>query len=733
MEALIHNPLTRFLIQAFLIIACARLVGVVARKLGQPMVVAEVTAGILLGPSLFGWLFPETSALLFVQESLPLLKLVSEVGLIVFMFLIGLELDPKLIRGRGSASVVISHTSIIVSFALGGLLAFYLYPRVSDRSVSFSSFALFMGAAMSIAAFPVLARILTERRLLRTKVGAITITCAAVDDVTAWCILAFVVSVARATEVVNAVWTTVFALAYIGGMLVVVRPFLRRLGERGGGKEGLTQDLVAVTLLLLIVSSWLTEIIGIHPLFGAFMLGAIMPTDTGFARSLAEKLEDFAVVFLLPLFFAYSGLRTHVGLLNSMDAWLMCGLIILVACLGKFGGSAAAARLTGLRWREASALGILMNTRGLMELIVLNLGLDLGIISPTLFTMMVLMALVTTFMTTPLLRWIYPPEELAKELVDAPERPTLHATAGEVFTVLMCVSYDRTGPGMVNLASALAGRDPEARRLYALRLIPPTDRGSFYLSQEPELMGTTALAPLLTRAGELDVEVRPLSFVSPRPSDDICNVADVKQADLVLLGWHKPLLGNTVLGGTVYEVMSQARTDVGVLVDRGLAEVRRLLVPFHGTVHDRAALELARRLAQQVGADVTILHVVKPKRRTEDASLGAQGTVDEVFEGEEGGALRKSKVTFKVVEHLSHADAALEEAARGYDLVLVGVGHEWGLTQRRFGLHPERLIQECPTSLLVVRRHEPAEQRAAAPVAAPQLLSTALAADADRP
>ncbi|HTN85203.1 MAG TPA: cation:proton antiporter [Sorangium sp.] len=730
MENLIHNPLTRFLIQAFLIIACARLVGLVARKLEQPMVIAEVTAGILLGPSLFGWLFPGASAVLFSQDSLPLLKLVSEVGLIVFMFLIGLELDPKLLRGRGHASVLISHTSIVLPFALGGVLSLYLYPRLSESNVPFASFTLFMGVAMSITAFPVLARILTDKRLLGTKVGALTITCAAVDDVTAWCILAFVVSIARSTGLVGAVWTTFFALAYIAGMMFVIRPFLARLGERGASKEGLSQDLVAITLLLLIVSSWTTEMIGIHPLFGAFMLGAIMPKGTGFAQSLAEKLEDFAVVFLLPLFFAFSGLRTHIGLLNSADGWVMCGLIIVVACAGKFGGSAVAARITGLKWREASAIGILMNTRGLMELIVLNLGLDLGIISPKLFTMMVLMALVTTFMTSPLLRWIYPPEELAKELADVPDRTPLPAAAG-VFTVLMCVSYERSGPGMVTLASALAGRSSEARRLYALRLIPPTDRGSFHMDQGPERQGAAALSPLLSRAKELDVEVRSLSFVSPKPSHDICNVADVKQADLVLVGWHKPLLSQTVLGGTVYEVMRGARTEVGVLIDRGLAAIRKLLVPFHGTAHDKAALALARRLAQQVGADVTILHVVNPKRRSDDA-LGAQEMVDEVFEGEEDGELRKSKVTLKVVEHDSPADAALEEAGRGYDLVLVGVGSEWGLAQRRFGIRAEHIIQGCPTSLLVVRRYEPAAVPAQAPAPSQPMLSTALTAGPDR-
>jgi Kef-type K+ transport system membrane component KefB len=262
--------------------------------------------------------------------------------------------------------------------------------------------------AMSITAFPVLARILTERRLLRTKIGAVTITCAAVDDVTAWCILAFVVSIVRATAITEAVVTTVLAVAYTVAMLLVVRPFLARLAARGSNREGLTQNVVAVTFVLLFLSSWVTELIGIHALFGAFLMGAIIPRGGGFARVLAEKLEDIVVIVLLPTFFALSGLRTQIGLLNSAEAWLQCGLIIAVACIGKFGGSYVAARMTGLGWREASALGILMNTRGLMELIVLNIGLDLGVITPTLFAMLVLMALATTLATTPLLTLLEP-------------------------------------------------------------------------------------------------------------------------------------------------------------------------------------------------------------------------------------------------------------------------------------------------------------------------------------
>jgi Kef-type K+ transport system membrane component KefB len=410
------NALTLLILQLIAIIGLSRLIGRGARWLGQPLVIAEVVAGIVLGPSLLGQVAPGWMAALFPAESLPGLKLLSQVGLVLFMFLVGLDLDPKMLKGKGKASVAISHSSIAVPFALGaGAGALWLYEALSEPSVPFLSFVLFMGAAMSITAFPVLARILSERGLMQTRVGAVALTCAAVDDVTAWCLLAFVVSLVRASDLMGAVLTTVLALVYSGFMLVAVRPFLSRLGARVAKGRGLTQNVVAVTLLLLLTSAWVTERIGIHALFGAFLFGAIIPKENGLAEGLARRVEDVAVVLLLPVFFAFSGLRTQVGLLNSAEAWTTCGVIILLACVGKFGGSAVAARMTGMRWREAGAIGVLMNTRGLMELIVLNLGLDLGVISPTLFTMMVLMALVTTVITTPLLKWIYPPTQQALE------------------------------------------------------------------------------------------------------------------------------------------------------------------------------------------------------------------------------------------------------------------------------------------------------------------------------
>jgi Kef-type K+ transport system membrane component KefB/nucleotide-binding universal stress UspA family protein len=704
MELLIPDSLTRFIAQVVVIIAASRLVGFGTRWLRQPMVIAEIVAGILLGPSLLGWLSPELSATLFEASSLSILKMVSHLGLILFMFLIGLELDPELLRGRGRASVAISHTSIIVPFVLGVLLAVYLHPRYSDDSVSFVAFALFLGAAMSITAFPVLARILSERRLLRTRVGSVTIACAAVDDVTAWCILAFVVAVARSTGIGAAVYTTLIALGYIAAMIWLVRPLLVRMAARVATPESMSQNLVAVILVMLFASSWITELIGIHALFGAFLFGAILPKGQGFAHALLEKLEDLVLVAFLPLFFAYSGLRTQIGLVDSTEAWLVCALIIAVACVGKFGGSAIAARLTGLSWRESGALGVLMNTRGLMELIVLNIGLDLGVISPLIFSMMVLMALFTTFISTPLLQRIYPDEELARDLLQAQEPPPPAPVA--TFTVLMCVADERSGPGMITLASAFGGAEHKGQ-LYALQLVPPSSRVSVHLD-DSEHRAAATLAPLLDRARALDVEVRAISFVSPEPARDICNVAEVRAADLVLLGWHKPVISQTMLGGVVHDVLDHAPATVGVFADRGLTQVRRILVPFQGSIHDRGALALAQRLITGRDAEVTILHVVSPHRSNSSESLGARQMAEHVFGEPSGGQVR-----MEIVEQESPADAALEESARGYDLVIVGLGREWGLKQRHVGVHPERLMRDCRTSLLVVRQQQPQIARAA--------------------
>jgi len=396
------------LLQVLVALAAVIVTGLILARcfayLGQPPVIGEVVAGLVLGPSLIG---PAASAWILPPSVAPFLGVIAQVGVLLYMFTVGLELHADLLRHRAVATVITSHASIIVPFVLGTLLALALYPRLSSSDVPFTSFALFMGVAMSITAFPVLARILTDRHMSGTELGLVALTCAATGDVTAWCLLAFVVGVAKA-EIGAGLLVAAGTFAYILIMIFVARPLLRRVVARWQS-EPLPRGAVGLVLVALLLSSVATQYIGIHAIFGAFLLGAVIPHDSLVARTFTRQLESVVTVLLLPAFFALTGMRTQIDLVSGMDQWLMCGLIILVAMVGKFGGTLVAARLTGLGWRNAAALGTLMNTRGLMELIVLNIGLDLGVISPTLFAMMVVMALVTTMSTSPVLRLLIPP------------------------------------------------------------------------------------------------------------------------------------------------------------------------------------------------------------------------------------------------------------------------------------------------------------------------------------
>ncbi|HXU36700.1 MAG TPA: cation:proton antiporter [Blastocatellia bacterium] len=393
--------------QILTILIAARLIGWLFRKINQPRVIGEMVAGILLGPSLFGWVAPDLHATLFPPASLGYLSSLSYVGLLLFMFLVGLELDLKRLRELGRAAVITSQVSIVLPFAFGSLFALYLYPRLSDPHVSTLGFVLFMGAAMSVTAFPVLARILAEHRMLQTRVGSVAITCAAVDDVTAWCILAGIIVIVRSSSSALPLWLMLTGLgAFVLVMLFVVRRSLISLKLLYEKRGGLTADTIAIIFLLVLTSSLITESLGIHALFGAFLAGVVMPRHPKLSEELSQKLEAVVVVLLLPLYFALTGLRSSIFLISGARMWFYAAVIIVLAVAGKWGGSMISARINGMTWRESAAVGVLMNTRGLVELVILNIGLDLGILSPALFSIMVLMALVTTLMTTPLLNWI---------------------------------------------------------------------------------------------------------------------------------------------------------------------------------------------------------------------------------------------------------------------------------------------------------------------------------------
>lgn len=396
-EAVFHT----FLALA-VIMATARLVGAVFSHFQQPPVIGEVIAGILLGPSLLGWLAPAVSAFVLPPSIMPGLNIIAQLGVALFMFVVGLELDVKQLRSHSRSSVAISQASIAVPFILGWLLAWPLYDHWAPKGVPFHIFAMFVGISLAVTAFPVLARILTDRGIHRTHIGTIALACAAADDVAAWCLLALVVGLARAQS--EQLWKILaMTAAFIAVLIVAVRPVLLRFTSRCEKGEVSSVTMVAVGCVGMLASALATEWIGIHALFGAFLFGCLIPHDSRLAHQLQARIGDLVVVLLLPTFFAFAGMRTQIGLLSDGNDWAMCGVIILVASLGKFGGTFIASRWSGLDSRQAASLGVLMNTRGLMELIVLNVGLDLGVISPTLFAMLVLMAVITTMLTTPLL------------------------------------------------------------------------------------------------------------------------------------------------------------------------------------------------------------------------------------------------------------------------------------------------------------------------------------------
>ncbi len=629
-----QGDLLHVLLALVVVIATARAMGWVFRSAKQPQVVGEILAGVVLGPSLLGRLAPGAEGYLFPAAVGPFLNIIAQVGVILYMFLVGLELDPALLRKRGHTTVAISHASIITPFLLGALIALYLYPKLSTSDVPFTCFSLFLGVSMSVTAFPVLARILTDRRIHKTRMGAIALTCAAVDDVTAWCMLAFVVSVARA-QATGAVATIAMALGFILLMILVVRPAMVRLSLLYGNRGRLTQGVMASIFIALLISASATELIGIHAVFGAFALGAVIPHDSGMARELTDRLEDIVIVLLLPAFFAYTGLRTQIGLVNGYEQWMMCALIVVVASAGKFGGSVVAARITGLGWRDSSALGVLMNTRGLMELIVLNIGLEMNVISPTLFAMLVIMALVTTFATTPILHLItrrqlpevapfpelgtfspepavspqapilaphptpHPARYPAPRPAQPPHRPILVGT--EHSAILVPVSNPEGVSILVEIALAATPHDAPPPRVLALVKTPPGGvRSGLREAEQRVPPRSPALAAALDLALERGSIITPQAVWTTNPAADILAFAREPQIGWLLLGSHRAVFGSDFMGGVVREILDKARAlpvHVAVVIHGGERPLDRVFAVVDRGTHGRAALDLALRVA----------------------------------------------------------------------------------------------------------------------------------------
>jgi Kef-type K+ transport system membrane component KefB len=543
------------------------------------------------------------------------------------MFVIGMELDLNALKNKANDAVVISHASIIFPFTLGIGLAYFIYEQFAPTGVQFASFALFIGISMSITAFPVLARIVQERGIHKTKLGTIVITCAAADDITAWCILATVIAIVNAGSFGSSLYIIALAIGYVFLMLKVVRPFLAHVGELKNSRESLSKPVVAIFLLTLIISAYTTEVIGIHALFGAFMAGAIMPANTNFRSIIIEKVEDVSVIVLLPLFFVFTGLRTKIGLIDSVEMWQITGIVIVVAVVGKFLGSALAAKFVGQNWRDSLTIGALMNTRGLMELIVLNIGKDLGVLDDRIFAILVIMALVTTFMTGPALdfiNWIFKTKD-----VIIPEAVKLE----KHFKVLLSFGNPESGKSLLRLATSLVKKE-QSGAVTALHLTMSTELHTFDLEEQEK----KTFASVIEESKTLDQKIVTLFKASNDIETDIVEIAEKGDYDLLLVGLGQSIFEGTLLGKVLgfttriinpdrlidkftgkeglfenspfdertRQIIAKSKLPVGILVDKNLENPRRVFIPVFNP-EDAFLLGYADRMITNNKSQITLV------------------------------------------------------------------------------------------------------------------------------
>lgn len=559
------NSIAKTLIQIVLIMVLARLMGVFFRKLGQPTVIGEILAGIVLGPTLFGWVFPGVHGFLFSREQSMVLENLSQIGLILFMFVIGMEIDLTAIKRKAESALLVSHASIFFPFLLGLVLSYLIYDEYAPIGVGFTEFSLFIGIAMSITAFPLLARILHERGLTRTGLGTMAITCAAFDDLTAWTLLAMIIALVQSGSMVGVVVTLLLTVAYGLIMYFLIQPFLRRLSEIYVSRENLTKTAMAIVFVYLFSSALATEMIGIHALIGAFFAGVVMPSDQKLKDLISERIDYIALVFLLPLFFAYTGMKTDLWTLGEGGTLSVLALVLFFAILGKFVGSSLAARFVGMSWTDSLSLGTLMNTRGLMELIVLNIGYQLGILTPALFSAMVVMTLVTTFLTGPSLQWIQAYSEKSRE----PVQPL------EAFKrILISFAQPSMGVALIKLADFLFKANKDKTQITAIH-ITPTEM----LSPEEAIeYKKKSFADIEILMEDLNFSVEMVHRTTENITYEILNQAKQSNSRFLLIGAAKSLFTKNILGGRIRPILSYAPCNVGVLLDNGLDQIKKVLV-----------------------------------------------------------------------------------------------------------------------------------------------------------
>lgn len=667
----LHQNLTHelaiLLAQIVTIILVARFFGLICKKIGQPSVIGEIIAGIILGPSFFGSYLPEFSVLLFPSSSLDNLKFLSQIGLIFFMFVVGMELDLKVLRNKAKEAVIISHASIIIPFTLGLVLAYTIYTDFAPKGIEFISFGLFLGIAMSITAFPVLARIVQERGLQKTKIGAMVITCAAADDITAWCLLAGVIAIVKAGSITSSLYIIVLSSIYVVAMVKLVRPFLRRIGNLYDTAEKITKPVVAIFFLTLLISSYLTEIIGIHALFGAFVAGVIMPDNMKFRKMFIEKIEDVSLVVLLPLFFVFTGLRTEIGLLNSPELWKVCGLIILVAVIGKFIGSALAAKFVGQNWRDSLTIGALMNTRGLMELVVLNIGYDLGVLTKEVFAMMVIMALATTFMTGPALNLI--------DFIFKPRKNSIPNTSENLeYKVLVSFENPEDGKPLLKVANNFISLEKEKQSITAM-YISSTNEVNPYKIEEYE---RESFKPILKEATKLNRNIETLFKASRDIDSDIVEVSNKGEFNFLLINIGSSIFEGTLLGkvlGITSKIINPENLlntftgkeklfEINYFDDKTQAIINKTEVPL-GIFVDK---ELTQTENISVilfnNEDQFLLDYVKLLKKNSQAKISIFDTYDIVNE--------KNKITHKNVKVI-HSSKLEKDFLKEQDLLIMSI------------------------------------------------------------